>query len=205
MNAKDQRQAEWEARYQAGKTGWDRRGISPILTRWLESGEITPCRILIPGAGHGHEAAELARHGFEVTAVDIAPSAIRSLNKTLRDQGLTAEVIEADILEWEPQQPFAAIYEQTCLCALDPDHWAEYVTRLSRWLQPGGRLFAAFMQTHGEGGPPYHCDPGDMRRLFRSELWQWPEEPLCEVPHPNGFYELAVVLTLKNGNRQVKD
>ena len=91
-----------------------------------------------------------------VTAADIAPSAIPSLNEVLQGKRLTAEVIETDILEWKPQQPFVAIYEQTCLCALAPEYWPEYVNRLSQWLQPGGRLFAAFMQTHGEGGPPYH-------------------------------------------------
>lgn len=199
MTDTTKRQTEWEARYQAGTTGWDRGGISPILTRWLDGGTLTPCRILVPGAGRGHEAVELARLGFDVTAVDIAPSAVRSLLRALKDQGLSAEVIEADILHWQPAEPAAAIYEQTCLCALDPTHWQDYADRLARWLEPGGRLFAAFMQTHKAGGPPYHCDPGDMRRLFVDDLWQWPDEPLREVPHPNGLYELAVVLTRHQG------
>ena len=31
-------------------------------------------------------------------------------------------------------EPFNAVYEQTCLCALDPDDWQAYETRLARWL-----------------------------------------------------------------------
>jgi hypothetical protein len=34
---------------------------------------------------------------------------------------LRAAPVQADALEWLPDEPFEAIYEQTCLCALHPD------------------------------------------------------------------------------------
>ena len=43
----------WESRYQAGTTGWDRGKTSGNLLDWLESGNLTPCRILVPGCGNG--------------------------------------------------------------------------------------------------------------------------------------------------------
>jgi hypothetical protein len=62
----------------------------------------------------------LARIGFRVTGLDDAPAAVETLQARLAEEGLAAEVVEADVLAWEPAAPFAAVYEQTCLCALPP-------------------------------------------------------------------------------------
>jgi len=188
----------WEERYQSNRIPWDRGEISPALVHWLESGDLRPCRIVIPGCGYGYEALELARRQFDVTAIDFAPSAVATLEKELEKSKLRAQVVEADVLQWNPEQPFDAIYEQTCLCALPPKLWQPYSEQLDRWVKPAGKLFALFMQTDEPGGPPYHCDLNEMRELFPNDEWAWPEEPLLKVPHPVGFYEVAGVLKRKS-------
>jgi SAM-dependent methyltransferase len=193
-----QRQMDWEKRYLSGMTGWDQGVSSPALDHWLES--MSPGRVLVPGCGHGHEIAVLAAAGHAVTAVDIAPSAVARLEQSLAEEGLEAEVLQADLLHWEPQAPFDAIYEQTCLCALEPKHWPEYEKRLHRWLKPGGQLYALFMQTGREGGPPYHCDPGAMRQLFSDQRWHWPGHEALEWPRPSGIKELGWVLEKTPGS-----
>lgn len=192
-----ERQQSWEAKYQAGSTGWDLGAPSAALDHWLEA--MPPGRVLVPGCGHGHEVAVLARAGHLVTAVDIAPTPVERLRAQLERQGLWAEVVRADLLHWEPLAPFDAIYEQTCLCALDPGHWAEYQQRLHRWLKPGGWLYALFMQTGREGGPPYHCDPAAMTELFSSPRWRWPGGEALELPRANGLRELGWVLERTQG------
>lgn len=189
------RQADWEARYLAGKTGWDRGSPSPALPAWLAAGLVPRARVLVPGCGHGHEVAELIRHGCQVTAVDIAAQPVMRLLGQLAEQGLHARVVQADLLHWRPAEPFEAVYEQTCLCALDPAHWEEYERRLAAWLLPGGRLFALFMQTGREGGPPFDCQVPAMRELFDSARWQWGDAEPLVVPHPNGLVEQGFVLT----------
>lgn len=184
----------WESRYQAGKTGWDRGAPSPALQRWLSEGTLAPCRILVPGAGRGHEVVALAGAGFEVTAVDVSPTPVQVLRERLAGEELSAAVVQADLLDWQPDEPFDAVYDQTCLCALEPRHWDDYTDRLHGWLRPGGRLFALFMQTHREGGPPYHCDLATMEALFHGERWQWPAESPQPVSHPSGLEELATIL-----------
>jgi SAM-dependent methyltransferase len=184
----------WEERYQSGTPGWDRGGVSPALLQWLDAGVLTPCRILIPGCGHGHEVVALAQRGFSVSAVDIAPTPLARLQERLQEAGLDAHLIQADVLDWQPEAPFDAIYEQTCLCALAPQDWPRYAAQLHRWLRPGGLLFALFMQTGRPGGPPYHCELGEMRSLFPLERWAWVDEPHREVPHPTGLFEYAAVL-----------
>lgn len=180
----------WQARYDEGRTGWDRGAPSPALERWLATGDLAPCRILVPGCGRGHEAVALARAGFTVTCVDYAPSAVAALRAALTRAGVAADVVEADLFSFTPARPFEAVYEQTCLCALAPERWAEYEQRLAGWLVPGGRLAAAFMQTDAAEGPPFACRPEVMRRLFAPERWEWPAD-LVPEPHPLGLVELT--------------
>jgi methyl halide transferase len=184
----------WEQRYQTGDILWDRGAVSPALVDWFETGALTPCRVLVPGCGRGYEVLELARLGFEVTALDYADSAISAVTGDLAEAGLKAEVIQADALVWQPEQPFDAVYEQTCLCALSPGSWTVYAKQLSVWLRPAGKLFILFMQTEPRGGLPYHCDMKQMRELFPQDTWQWPASPLPAVPHPMGCFEYAAML-----------
>ncbi len=185
----------WEERYRSGKTGWDRGQVSPALESWVKSGLMPAGRILIPGCGRGHEVCYLAAQGYDVTAVDIAPSAIVALQKNLDEGHHSAQLIQADLLEWEPDSPFDAIYEQTSLCAIDPLDWPNYVHRLATWLKPGGHLFALFMQTDREGGPPYHCDLDIMRKLFSADVWSWDAVHAMKIEHPSGIHERGFVLT----------
>src|SRR5687768_8527774 len=189
----------WEQRFAAGNTPWDRGEANPQLGLWISSGLLKPCRILVPGCGSGYEVASLAKAGFEVTGLDYAPIAIERTRSTLGS--LKAELVVADALRWKPAQAFDAIYEQTMLCALYPDQWRDYAEQLRRWLVPGGKLFALFVQFLRPGlapgaiqGPPYHCDINAMRALFPVPLWAWPKPPYPLTSHPAGLAELAAVL-----------
>ena len=191
----------WEQRFLEGQTPGDRGEVNPQLTVWQSDATLAPCRVLVPGCGSGHEVAALAAAGFEVTALDYAAQAIARVRERLGPAGLQAELIEADALHWQPARPFDAVYEQTCLCALYPDQWRDYADQLHRWLRPGGRLFALFVQFARPGaaegrieGPPYHCDIQAMRALFPASRWAWPKPPYARTSHPSGMNELAVVL-----------
>ncbi len=193
----------WQQRFENSQTGWDRGAPGPQLLAWLDEGALTPCRIIVPGCGSGWDVAELARRGFEVTALDYADAAVARTRALLHAQGLVAEVLQADVLQFDPGGDFDAVYEQTCLCALHPDHWLAYANNLQRWLAPGGRLWGLFMQmvrpaATEEGrieGPPYHCDINAVRALFTERDWVWPKPPYAKVPHPQLSHELALTLT----------
>lgn len=185
---------DWETRYQTGQTGWDRGQTSPALHRWLNTGDLKPGRILIPGCGRGYEVIELALLGFGVTAIDIASSAIEWLEQKLSEEKTSARVMQVDLLKWETEKPFDAIYEQTCLCALNPKQWNAYEQKLHQWLKPRGKVFTLFMQTHQEGGPPFHCDMGEMKQLFPESRWNWNNRSGKRIPHPSGREELAFIL-----------
>jgi SAM-dependent methyltransferase len=164
-------------RFEKKQTGWDRGATSPQLLAWLESGALQPCRIAVPGCGSGWEVAELARRGFEAIGIGYTPAADERTRALLTAQGLSGDVVQADVLTYQPGKPFDAIYEQTCLCALHPDHWVNYARQLRQWLKPQGSIWALFMQmtrpeSTSEGviaGPAYRCDINAMRALFSAQ------------------------------------
>jgi SAM-dependent methyltransferase len=194
----------WQQRFVAGETPWDRGGAHPQLKQWLAQGWISAeMSLLVPGCGRGHELLQLAKAGVDGLGLDYAPAAVEQARAQLASreaQGL-GRVEQADVLSWQPAAPLDAVYEQTCLCALHPDHWRRYADQLHGWLKPGGRLFALLMQARrdsaGQGvleGPPYHCDIQAVRALFPSERWDWPAPPYLGHAHDRGWMELAVVL-----------
>ena len=191
---KTKRNNPWEQRYQQGMTGWDRGDVSPNLDYWLNDQSLAACRILVPGCGNGYEVLHLAKLGFDVVGIDIAPTAINSLKETLLSNQLQAEVITADFFQWQPKQTFDAIYEQTSLCALPPQQWQAYEQCLYQWLKPKGKLLAQFMQTGDEGGPPFHCDIEAMLKLFSPQRWKWSEEKITQVIHSDRKQEKVYLL-----------
>ena len=131
---------------------------------------------------------------FEVVALDMSPTAVAELQRVLDEESLKAEVVETDLFHWSALDPFDAVYEQTCLCALVPEQWTAYERKLASWLDPGGMLYALFMQTGKSGGPPFHCDLSAMAELFSRDRWLWPDEEPLETPHPAGIHELGLIL-----------
>lgn len=189
----DLSQSGWQDMYDAGKTGWDRGDANPAMRAWLDEGLLQPCRILIPGCGRGHEAIAMAKAGFDVTAIDFAASAVDHLKDELQRHGAHANVIQTDLFTFCESKPFDAIYEQTCLCAIDPGQWRTYQQLLACWLRPQGKLFALFMQSGQHHKPPFSCELTAMQKLFADPHWKWTEDPV-RVAHPTGMHELGCIL-----------
>ena len=170
----------WEDRFQAGSTPWERAGLNPAFTAWRDAGLLAPCRVLVPGAGRSPEPLAMLQAGFDVTVLDLAASAVRVQADRLGE----GRAIQGDVTDWLPETPFDAVYDQTCLCALPPALWPAYERQVRRWVRPGGRLFVLFMQTGGDGGPPFDCPLPTMRTLFTD--WTWPDTLSPRLPHgPN--------------------
>lgn len=189
---------DWNARYLALNTPWQRPSHNPAFLHWFVGNAKTPVRgkeVLVPGCGTAPEPLAFAKAGAYVTAIDVAPAAIDSQERAFAAAGLNASLITANLTLWRPIMPFDIIYEQTCLCAVSPDDRVAYERFVYESLAPGGMLFALFMQTGVDGGPPYHCDPAAMKSLFSGERWRWPEDAPFHSAHPSGAHELGYRLT----------
>jgi SAM-dependent methyltransferase len=147
-------QARWDSIYrETPKPGWDLDGPTPVLAELLElpaCGHLGPDWV-VPCCGYGHDAAELARRGFQVTGVDFAPSAI---------QGARARHGEA--VRWRQEdwyagtERFDVIFDHTSFVAMDPARRAEYLEVCARRLRPGGLWLASLFHTVTRPpGPPF--------------------------------------------------
>jgi SAM-dependent methyltransferase len=159
--------AFWEARYQAGLVPWDLGEAPPVLLELVQQLE-RPLRVLCPGAGRGHDAIAWAAAGHDVVAVDIAPTAVSEAATLAADRGVGLELLQADVFDLPRDLvgSFGVVWEQTCLCSLDPARRTEYVDVVWRMLRPRGRLWA-LLWNHGEGGgPPWDLSPALARGIF---------------------------------------
>ncbi|HUH96801.1 MAG TPA: methyltransferase domain-containing protein [Anaerolineales bacterium] len=159
---------KWQSDYERKTDGWDLGGPTPALKRLAMSGRFKPGRMAVPGAGRGHDAREFARRGFQVTAIDFAPHAVREM-KRLADSQAPVEILQHDLftLPGELDNSFDYLLEYTCFCAIDPRRRADYADVVRRLLKPGGTYIdMAFPLDGRAGGPPFRVSESEVMDLF---------------------------------------
>ena len=160
---------DWESKYQASDTPWDKGAPSPGLVDFLEEQPVSG-RVLVPGCGLGHDVRALAAVAEEVVGLDIAPSAIEGARRFPRVGGERYEL--ADLFDLPPplRGYFDWVWEHTCFCAIDPALRAAYVAAVAGALRPGGHLLAVFYLDPGndspDEGPPFEVSIAELDRLF---------------------------------------
>lgn len=116
---------DWEELWERGETPWD-AGTAPELRAALSSGPLgqgAGARALVVGSGSGWDAQCFDEHGYDVTALDIAPGA----RAALIDRPAVRRVV-ADFFVFKPATAFDVIWDYTFLCAIDPamrGRWAD--------------------------------------------------------------------------------
>ena len=175
---------DWEERYQAGDTPWDKGTGHPALAGWLRSEPWTG-KILVPGCGLGHDVRALAGIGAEVVGLDLAPSAIAAAGRfaPVGNESYVQGNLFALSPEWESS--FDGVFEHTCFCAIAPGKRLDYVAAVARVLKAGGQLRAIFYldPDHDEEGPSYGCTRAELDQLFApgfdlvSEMTNFPTFP----------------------------
>ena len=160
---------DWESKYQASETPWDKGGPSPGLIDFLAENPVAG-RVLVPGCGFGHDVRALAAEGAEVIGIDIAPSAVEGAAKVPPAGRERYEV--ADLFALPPHLRGSCdwVWEHTCFCAIDPAQRPAYVEAVADALVPGGHLLAIFYLDPGQDGPdegpPFEVSIAELDRLF---------------------------------------
>ena len=153
----------WDARYASGETPWDFHGVPAALEAFLKTSHAGT--VLIPGCGSGYEVRAFDEAGWEVTAIDFSPVAVKRARSEL---GLLANrVVQDDFFKHDfGSQRFDLIYERTFLCALPPDLWPACVKRMIQLLRPSGKLAGIFLYGDQADPPPYPLTPAKVTDLF---------------------------------------
>ncbi len=185
---------DWAHRLDAAvlPTGSLRRAPAPVenLPGFREGGwwvqdaaAALPARALLSGlddpkvadlcAAPGGKTAQLASAGARVTALDISPGRLERLGANMARLGLSAELVEADLLRWTPPAPFdAVLLDAPCSGTgtirrhpdiarnKTPDDVARMVAlqralldAAAKAVRPGGRLVYSVCSLQPEEGP----------------------------------------------------
>jgi methyl halide transferase len=200
---------KWETDYQAKTDGWDLAGPTPVLTRLAASGRLLPGRMLVPCAGRGYDAREFARHGFDVTAVDFSPTAIREM-KRLTDPEAPIEILQDDMFALPAafDGSFEYVLQYTCFCAIDPKRRDDYADLIARVLKPGGiYIDLAFPLDERPGGPPFAVSVSEIEALFEARGFELVlrEKPEESVSPRRNAEELLIFRKTQEKQLKTKD
>jgi SAM-dependent methyltransferase len=116
-------------------------GIGPeFVARVLEERGVAPGALLVDaGCGTGAHARELAALGYEVIGIDRSPELIEEARRL----GVGPDLVVADLLEWRPPRPAAAVLSRGVLNDLVADAERDAaLPSLAAMLAPGGVLVA---------------------------------------------------------------
>jgi 16S rRNA (cytosine967-C5)-methyltransferase len=130
-----------------------------------------PARLIGAGTGTvldlcaapGGKTLQLAAAGWQVTAVDVAENRLARLRENLERTGLSAQIVTADLLTWNPAAPAdAVLLDAPCsatgifrrhpdvlhrvrpsLIAEMAELQAKLLDRAAAWVKPGGTLVFA--------------------------------------------------------------
>ncbi|ACY13574.1 class I SAM-dependent methyltransferase [Haliangium ochraceum] len=146
---------DWNEHYEAGTMPWDIGRPDPLLVQAVEAGHLPAGRLLEIGCGTGDNARFLAKSGWSVLAVDIAPTAIEKA----RAAGGDVQYEVLGILESAPPGgSFDAVFDRGCFHIFsDPDQRARFAERVAQALRPGGVGLSLLGSTEGaprDFGPP---------------------------------------------------
>ena len=190
----------WANRYQTGEIGWDTGAITmPIkafIDHLIEMKTDKNLKILIPGAGSGHEAAYLWAQGFHnVFVCDWAEEAI-SRYKNNVPEFPESQLIIGDFFQLNGQ--FDLIIEQTFFCALDPKMRPQYAEKMHKLLHTEGVLAGVlFAQTFSFQGPPFGGDSAEYVNYFEPYFDILTMEDCYNSIQPRAKMELWIKLKKK--------
>lgn len=186
----------WQTAYQQGSDRWDLGGPAPALRRLAADGHLAPGRMIVLGAGRGHDARAFAQHGFTVTAVDFADYAVQEMQR-LATAATPITIVQHDLFTLPPtfDAAFDYVLDHTCFCAIDPQQRAAYADLVVRLLnEHGSYITLAFPLGPLDGGPPFAVTVPEIVALFepRGVVLEERGVPHDSPPQRRGREELLV-------------
>ncbi|MBI4744509.1 MAG: class I SAM-dependent methyltransferase [Actinobacteria bacterium] len=123
--------------------------------------------ILDLGTGPGTQAIALAKMGFRVTATDISATAISKAKEKSKQEELSIDFFQDDIVDTKINDKFDFIFDRGCFHTLPPEKRDVYVKNVHRILKTGGILFLkCFSYKEKTLGGPHRFSPEQIEEYF---------------------------------------
>lgn len=162
----------WTDLYQSPEApGWELNQEAPALRSLTAQLKLSKLRVLVLGAGSGHDAAFLAQQGHIVTAVDFSEAAVAQLK--MKYSGLqNLKIVQGDAfnLPSDFNSRFDLVFEHAFYCAISPERRNDLVKVWKRVLAPGGHLLGVFFVAEKPQGPPFGGSEWEIRQRLKSSF-----------------------------------
>lgn len=157
----------WEERYKNNQTAWDAGSVTTPVKHYIDNLTNKNLKILVPGAGNGHEFEYLVQQGFNNSyVIDIASTPLQNIKARLPEVP-DPHIIHGDFFNHVGE--YDLIIEQTFFCAVNPALRKQYTEKMYSLLKPGGRLAGLlFNFPLTEQGPPFGGSAEEYEAIFSS-------------------------------------
>jgi cyclopropane fatty-acyl-phospholipid synthase-like methyltransferase len=127
----------YETLYRYGRAPWD-VGPREELVRLVQTGRLRPGRALDLGSGTGSNCVFLAEHGFDVTGLDYAASAVELGQARARQAGVQVHFVQDDLTRLRRVTGvFDLLVDYGTLDDLVPRHRDRYLENILSLTRPG--------------------------------------------------------------------
>jgi SAM-dependent methyltransferase len=146
----------YQAFYRIGFTPWDGHPLSSALQNLIEGPAALPAGTAIDiGCGTGDSSIYLARHGWQVTGVDVAAKALEKAGAKAAAQHARVNFVRADATRLSSAglgKAFTLILDGGCLHGMSDDARDRYVAELSAVAAPQAHLMIFAFTPGGQVG-----------------------------------------------------
>jgi SAM-dependent methyltransferase len=133
---------------------WNIETPPDALVQLVESGKIPPCEVIDLGCGAGNYAIYLAYIGYNVTGVDISPTAIKIAKENAKKKKVKCNFLVADVvddLRNVVKKTFDFAYDWEVLHHIFPEKRKKFIKNVYEILNPGGKYFSVCFNEKDKG------------------------------------------------------
>jgi len=147
----------WDKDYRrTNMPGWDTARVATQLKKAVEEGKVKPGKALDLGCGTGTNAIYLAEKGFEVTGLEVAPTALTIAEAKARKAGVKVRWIVGDAANPPEMEAFDFVFDRGCYHHVRWVNREGFVSAVSRLTKPGGQfLLLSFRAANERAGKPF--------------------------------------------------
>lgn len=189
----------WNNRYLNNEIGWDIGEVSEPIKNWFNHQNDKSKKILIPGAGSGHEVGYAHSIGFKnIYYLDYSTLAAHKFKATY-PKFPSSQIISGDFFNLKNYNGFFdVIIEQTFFCAINPSKREEYINRTYDLLKINGTIIGLLFDVNfNKESPPFGGNQKDYEILFHKKFTILKLEPCYNSISPRKDNELWI--SMKKG------